>query len=66
MIEILYDFIDSIAVPSEAPSNIEAVLLNSTAVYLKWLQPPNNTINGKYYIQPTLSIHNHTHTQPMQ
>lgn len=36
-----------LTVPSEPPSNMEAVLLNSTAVYLKWKAPANNTINGK-------------------
>lgn len=35
-----------ISVPSEAPSGMEAVLLNSTAVILKWKPPPPSTHNG--------------------
>lgn len=34
------------AVPSEPPSNMEALLLNSSAVYLKWQPPPEGTVNG--------------------
>ncbi|KAL7041295.1 hypothetical protein ACKWTF_000713 [Chironomus riparius] len=33
-------------VPSAAPTNMEAVLLNTTAVYLKWQQPPIENLNG--------------------
>ncbi|XP_058122734.1 protein sax-3-like [Anopheles ziemanni] len=38
-------------IPSAAPGNLEAVLLNTSAVYLKWDPPANGTINGKlkYY-----------------
>uniref|UniRef100_A0AAG5DD15 Roundabout n=1 Tax=Anopheles atroparvus TaxID=41427 RepID=A0AAG5DD15_ANOAO len=38
-------------VPSAVPGNLEAVLLNTSAVYLKWDPPANSTINGKlkYY-----------------
>lgn len=35
-------------IPGSSPINMEAILLNSTAVYLKWQPPPNQTINGKY------------------
>lgn len=35
-------------VPSGSPVNMEAILLNSTAVYLKWQPPINNSINGKW------------------
>lgn len=34
-------------IPGSSPINMEAILLNSTAVYLKWQSPPNQTINGK-------------------
>ncbi|XP_056643381.1 roundabout homolog 1-like [Diorhabda sublineata] len=34
-------------VPTEAPSQMEAILLNSTAVYLKWKPPPAVTLNGE-------------------
>uniref|UniRef100_A0A6P7FXH9 Roundabout homolog 1-like n=1 Tax=Diabrotica virgifera virgifera TaxID=50390 RepID=A0A6P7FXH9_DIAVI len=34
-------------VPTEAPSHMEALLLNSTAVYLKWKSPPPITLNGE-------------------
>ncbi|XP_053673917.1 protein sax-3 [Anopheles nili] len=34
-------------VPLTPPINLEAVLLNTSAVYLKWDPPPNSTINGK-------------------
>ncbi|XP_055687324.1 protein sax-3-like [Lutzomyia longipalpis] len=33
-------------VPSTPPEHIEAILLNATAVYLKWHAPSNDTING--------------------
>ncbi|CAD7086145.1 unnamed protein product [Hermetia illucens] len=33
-------------VPSGAPSNMEAVLFNTTAVYLKWQPPSNSSLNG--------------------
>ncbi|XP_046680537.1 roundabout homolog 2-like isoform X2 [Homalodisca vitripennis] len=33
-------------VPSEPPSHMEAVLLNSSAVYLKWKPPPQYAHNG--------------------
>ncbi|EFA09265.2 robo3 [Tribolium castaneum] len=33
-------------VPVEAPTSMEALLLNSTAVYLKWKPPPSETLNG--------------------
>ncbi|XP_055704314.1 roundabout homolog 2-like [Phlebotomus papatasi] len=33
-------------VPSAPPEHIEAILLNATAVYLKWHAPSNDTING--------------------
>lgn len=33
--------------PDEAPSQMEARLLNSTAVYLKWKPPPPQTLNGE-------------------
>ncbi|XP_058815067.1 protein sax-3-like [Topomyia yanbarensis] len=34
-------------VPSAAPVNMEAVLLNTSAVYLKWDHPANHSLNGK-------------------
>lgn len=40
-------------VPSAAPTNMEAVLLNTTAVYLKWQPPPTENLNGilrNYYV----------------
>ncbi|KAF5269632.1 hypothetical protein FQR65_LT05971, partial [Abscondita terminalis] len=33
-------------VPDEAPSHMEALLLNSTTVYLKWKGPPTASLNG--------------------
>jgi hypothetical protein len=36
----------SILVPSEPPTQMEAILLNSSAVYLKWKPPPPNSHNG--------------------
>ncbi|BES96070.1 Roundabout, axon guidance receptor, homolog [Nesidiocoris tenuis] len=33
-------------VPSESPTGLEAVLLNSSAVYLKWKAPPQAAHNG--------------------
>ncbi|XP_054281738.1 protein sax-3-like [Macrosteles quadrilineatus] len=33
-------------VPTEAPQDMEAVLLNSTAVFLKWKPPPPHSCNG--------------------
>ncbi|EAT41462.1 AAEL006901-PA [Aedes aegypti] len=34
-------------VPSASPVNMEAVLLNTSAVYLKWEPPANHSLNGK-------------------
>ncbi|KAJ8911147.1 hypothetical protein NQ315_008332 [Exocentrus adspersus] len=34
-------------VPTEPPSNMEALLLNSTTVYLKWKSPPAVSLNGE-------------------
>lgn len=34
--------------PSMTISNMEALLLNSSAVYLKWKAPPEESHNGKY------------------
>ncbi|XP_031355084.1 roundabout homolog 1-like [Photinus pyralis] len=34
-------------VPAESPSHMEALLLNSTAVYLKWRCPPLASLNGE-------------------
>ncbi|CAH1116112.1 unnamed protein product [Phaedon cochleariae] len=34
-------------VPVEAPTNMEALLLNSTSVFLKWRAPPPQTLNGE-------------------
>ncbi|XP_025832405.1 roundabout homolog 2-like, partial [Agrilus planipennis] len=34
-------------VPTEPPSHMEALLLNSTAVHLKWKSPPAMSINGQ-------------------
>lgn len=47
--------------PVEAPSEMEAKLLNSTAVYLKWQPPPSASLNGdllgfKVEITPNNSI----------
>lgn len=39
--------INLLSVPSEPPSHMEALLLNSTAVYLKWKAPPLHTLNGE-------------------
>lgn len=36
----------SITVPSEAPTNMEALLLNSSAVYIKWQGPSLGAHNG--------------------
>lgn len=33
--------------PTYAPDNMEAALLNNSAVYLQWSPPSNDTINGK-------------------
>lgn len=33
-------------VPTGTPINMEAILLNSTAVYLQWHPPANSSING--------------------
>ncbi|KAJ8973843.1 hypothetical protein NQ317_016397, partial [Molorchus minor] len=33
--------------PSEPPTNMEALLLNSTAVLLKWKSPPTISLNGE-------------------
>lgn len=38
----------SIIVPSEPPSHMEALLLNSSAVYLKWKQPAMQAHNGEW------------------
>lgn len=35
-----------VTVPSSAPINMEASLLNTSAVYLKWQPPPLNAMNG--------------------
>lgn len=35
-----------ISVPTEPPTNIEAVLLNSSAVHLKWKPPLQYALNG--------------------
>lgn len=32
--------------PSEPPTNLEALLLNATAISLKWQSPPDNGVNG--------------------
>lgn len=37
-------------VPSDPPSHMEALLLNSSAVYLKWKPPSLQTHNGKLRI----------------
>lgn len=37
----------SFSVPNEPPTNMEALLLNSTAVYLKWKSPPLSSLNGE-------------------
>ncbi|KRT83579.1 Immunoglobulin, partial [Oryctes borbonicus] len=34
-------------VPSEPPSYMEAMLINSTTVYLKWKAPPLSSLNGE-------------------
>ncbi|CAH1124968.1 unnamed protein product [Ceutorhynchus assimilis] len=34
-------------IPNEPPTNMEALLLNSTAVKLKWKAPPPSTLNGE-------------------
>jgi roundabout axon guidance receptor 2 len=36
-------------VPMDAPTNMEALLLNSSAVYLKWKPPPPPSLNGELY-----------------
>lgn len=36
----------SLIVPSAAPSNMDAVLLNTSSVYLKWQAPSNESRNG--------------------
>lgn len=36
----------SISAPSEPPAHMEAKLLNSSAVHLKWQPPPLQTLNG--------------------
>lgn len=36
-----------ILVPVESPSHMEALLLNSSAVFLKWKPPPPGTLNGE-------------------
>lgn len=39
-------------VPSESPSHMEALLLNSSAVYLKWKPPAMQAHNGKLFNIP--------------
>lgn len=34
-------------VPDQSPTHMEAVLINATAVHLKWRSPPVKTINGE-------------------
>lgn len=34
-------------VPTEPPTNMEALLLNATTVYLKWKSPPSISLNGE-------------------
>lgn len=45
---LLYFFLSFFhdAVPIQAPSQMEALLMNSTAVYLKWKAPPLHAQNG--------------------
>lgn len=44
LLSFLFCFIKP--VPSAAPINMEAVLLNTSAVYLKWQAPPSEHLNG--------------------
>lgn len=39
-------------VPSKTPTDIEAILLNATSVYIKWQAPDNNSINGNANQRP--------------
>ncbi|KAE8748916.1 hypothetical protein FOCC_FOCC004321, partial [Frankliniella occidentalis] len=34
-------------VPTEPPTNIDAILINSTVVYIKWDPPPAGSVNGE-------------------
>lgn len=43
---LLTFIIPNISVPSEPPTHMEAMLLNATAVYLKWKPPPPSSHNG--------------------
>lgn len=45
-LHVLKIIIKLFLVPSEAPTHMEAILLNSTAVHLKWKPPPLYTHNG--------------------
>lgn len=44
-------------VPSDPPSHMEALLLNSSAVYLKWKQPALQAHNGKCYLSAVYTLH---------
>lgn len=48
-------------VPSDPPSHMEALLLNSSAVYLKWKAPALQAHNGKFLF-PFASSSPHTYT----
>lgn len=43
-------FLSSSIVPSDPPSHMEALLLNSSAVYLKWKAPALQAHNGKLFV----------------
>lgn len=36
----------NITVPTEPPTDMEATLLNATAIFLKWQPPPDESMNG--------------------
>lgn len=44
-------------VPSDPPSHMEALLLNSSAVYLKWKPPALQAHNGKLRINFSAKFH---------
>lgn len=60
MILLFSIFFHYLLVPSDPPSHMEALLLNSSAVYLKWKQPALQAHNGKFYLSTLHNIMNFT------
>lgn len=45
-ISTIFPEISFFLVPTEPPNNLEALLVNATAISLKWQSPPEDSING--------------------